>query len=418
MSGRRAVGMIALVCVVATLTVAATQSSDDESAGRIRAGLSSHWRPLPALPTGSVLDVDGAAIASAHGQLYAAVVDRGRDPRQLSRVHTFRWRDNGWIRLGQLAVNRDEPFFLTGGRRACITATVRREVRARCVSAEQRSWRPAGKTIFQTTHPSARVALSHAFAGNGRLYVVRAETHEARTGHPRRLEHRVLRQDAAWRRLGARDIDPTTALGTQRVTGLMRDGRPCLVYDALSDDPVQGPSVQERCLDGNQWRATSTPPLSLDRVSATVRRGREAINVDGAASVDGNLFVGVDHFQPTRTNWPVYHTLGDGWQSAGFTPQPTGWNAQGSLYEVKGQLWAVRFDQRPSATGLLTRLVVLRRSRAGRVAQVGPALLENEPLRGPLYWGLVASGPQVYAAATVPGPAGRGNVFRVFALKR
>jgi hypothetical protein len=260
--------------------------------------------------------------------------------------------------------------------------------------------------------------LAGTFRSGGRLYVIRAETQRSQTGAGVRIEHRVFgRIGRKWREPAAGDIDPAAPLGTQRIFGVTRAGRPCLIYDALSDNPARGPRVQERCLRQGGWRPTVTPPLALNDVAQGAQRGREAINTDGAAVIDGRLFVGVDHFQATQVNWPVYEAHRDGWKSTRFTQvERSGWNAQGSLYAMAGQLWAIRFDQRSSRTGLRTRLVALRRAVTGRIEQVGQPLLENAQFFGPLYWGLATVHARVYAAATVPLPGQRRNEFRVFAL--
>jgi len=83
-----------------------------------------------------------------------------------------------------------------------------------------------------------------------------------------------------------------------------------------------------------------------------------------------------------------------------------------------GRLWAVRFDQRPSPTGLRTRLVVLRQGDRGRLERVGHPLLDDKPLRGPLYWGLATVKTRIYALATVPDGTHGRNVARVLALNR
>lgn len=415
MKAGRAGGAAAVLGVAAAVSVAATRPAEQLASDP--APDAATWRPLAAPPAAAKWDVDGAAITSARRRLYLAVVDRGGGRSSLSKIHTFRLDGQRWRALGVLALNRDEPFFLTGGDRACVISTVRRDVLTRCITAVQHAWRQVGGTAFTTTYPSPGVALAGAFVAGGRVHVVRGDA-RFKGASRRRFVHRVLQEtDNDWGLLGQPDIDGETALGTQRVAGLSRQGRPCLVYDALSDDPSRGPSVRHRCIQGETWHAMS-PPLPLKAVSPSFQAGREAINVDGAAFVAGRLFVGVDHFRPAQTNWPVFYLTRGRWRAAEFPAQPAGWNAQGSLYGLGGVLWAVRFDQRPTPSGLHTRLVALRRDRDGKVRQVGQPLIENQPLRGPLYWGMAEANGRIFLAATIPAsPAGR-NTVRVFTLQQ
>lgn len=416
---RREATAAVLVGVVATVAVATTFRREPDRPRETQAAQRTvAWQALPPLSTGRAIDIDGAAIAAAGNELYAAVIDRAASPAEPSHVQTFRLNGGKWTTLGRIPMNRDAPFYLTGGERPCITATRLHSVRVWCLSRWDRRWRRSGDTVFHSTYPGPGVTLAGSFMSRGRQYVLRAEARRVSDGV--RTEHRVFaRAGSRWREPAPGDIDRTAPMGSQRVSGVTYEGRPCLIYDALSDNPAQGPRVQLRCLRRKAWQTAATGPLSLDDVSRSVQRGREAINTDGAAVVNDRLFVGIDHFQATQVRWRVYRASERQWTDSGFTRvQEAGWNSQGSLHAIGEQLWAVRFDQRPGPKGLRTRIVVLRQTPRGRVEQVGAPLLANAPFYGPLYWGLATAGGHVYAAATVPVAGTRRNEFRIFALSR
>lgn len=375
------------------------------------------WEAVPALPGARSMDVDGAATAVADGRLHVAVVDRARSSRRPSTVLVYRLDDRRWTRVAPaLEVNRGGRVDLLGGATPCVAGVSGQSTRLWC--AEKVAWRSVGGEVFDTTFPEPVTTYAGAFTSDGRVYVLRAHLQNASTqpgavAVTGRVEHTAyVRSGDGWRSIGG-DLDPSAPAGTQRPFPLTYRGHACIVFNRLSSDPRVGPQVTTRCLIGSTWSDAGVPPITL-----TPKAGQtlEAINVDGATVADGRLVVGLDHFRGEAVDWPVKRWDGDRWTATPLGADVSGWNEQGTLHTIRSEPWAVRFDQRPSASGLRTRLVVRRQDADGRSREVGRPLIENARFFGPLYWGLEAVEDDVYAMATVPDRKARRNRIAVFSL--
>lgn len=424
---------LSVVVAVAAITFAVadlSQTRDRSTAGptpsttTATSAPSVEWRALPQLPDHGGRDIDGAAVTNADDSLYAAVVDRAPRTDVPSRVAVYRLGDGRWhgpIGGRPLPLNRDGRFDLLGGERPCVVLPQAQRVHAWCVSESGR-WEQLGPAVFDTTYPRPDTTFAGAFRSQGRVYVLRADIQRASQpsgANRRRLEHRVLRFDGRrWSEPAMGDIDPGAAQGSQRVSGLTWDGRTCVAYDRLGGQPGQGPSVHVRCLEDGRW-SPAGPALDLSGVvGAPNIADREAINLDGAVAVDGILHIGVDHFRPEDVDWSTLALHDKAWSPTplGGEKSPT-WDAQGSLHEIGGQVWAVRFDQRPSSQGLRATLVVRALGGGGHAQDVGAPLIRDARLYGPLYWGLAEVAGSVYAIATIPRSRAARNELQVFRLR-
>lgn len=375
------------------------------------------WVRLPPLPRPG-FDVDGAALATAAGALHVAIVDRSPARQRASRLWVYRLAAGRWegpVGRRPLSVNRGAMVSVIGGRRLCVVAPRARAVDAWC--AGSRDWTSLGQP-FTTSYPEPVTGFSGAFADRGRLLAIRTHLQDARssdggTSIDGRPALRVLgRRGRAWDAI-AGEVDPTVAGGTLRPFGLSYAGAPCLAYDALSSARTVKSEIRVACVRQNRW-VQAVPALTADQMAGS---DRAVMNVDGATVADGSLYLGVDRFEGRRVTWPVMVLRGGRWIATDLGGSKPGWNSQGSLTTIGGRPWAVRFDQRPGADGLQTRLVVRTLAADGRGRDVGEPLVNNRRFYGPLYWGLVQAGRTVYAMATVPQPSRSRNVVAVFALR-
>ncbi|EHN08767.1 hypothetical protein PAI11_44160 [Patulibacter medicamentivorans] len=228
-------------------------------------------------------------------------------------------------------------------------------------------------------------------------------------------------QATAFGRIGGRwiadspgELDPTAPGGTQRPFGLAIASTPCAAYDALPADRRTSPLPRLSCLRGRRWRAVGPP---LDPTGGAPVPG-VAFGVDGAVGVGGTAYVGVDRFVGRAVDWRVHALIGGRWRATALGGDDPEWNEQGTLFAVRGEPWAIRFDQRTTERSLATRVVVLRLDRrSGRAVQVGSALRDAERFTVPLSYGLATVGRRVYAMATVPNARTGRDEARAFVLR-
>ncbi|WP_320672532.1 hypothetical protein [Patulibacter defluvii] len=210
------------------------------------------------------------------------------------------------------------------------------------------------------------------------------------------------------------EIAPTVPGGAQRPFGFAVRGRACVAYDALPADRTRSPVITVSCFFQGRWRRTGPvlDPTGGARVPGI------AFGVDGAAAIGDEIHVGVDRFAGRAGDWRVHALRGQEWRPTSVAGEDPGWNEQGSLFALGRELWAIRFDQRPNAGSLATRVVVLRLDRrTGRTAQVGQPLRRSSRFSVPLYYGLARLDGRTYAMATVPNPRTRRDEVRVFVLR-
>lgn len=407
----------ASVCGVALFGLAGcggTPSGDrGVDAGRPAAAPAERWSPLPALPSRRPIDLDGAGIATAGGALFVSVVGRGGLGAP-SRVSVFREAGGRWLPVARgepLLVDRDRRVDLLGGDRPCVAAGYAGRVHVRCLLRGR--WRSAGPPAFRVGDGASFGGAYRAPDGIVLLRVARVSTALAPGSRLR---------TTAYRRLGDRwvtdapgEIAPAVPGGAQRPFGLVAAGRRCAAYDALPANRRTSPSVAVSCYSTGRWRPDGP---SLDP-TAGARLPNVAFGVEGAAAVGDTIYVGVDRFVGRAVDWTV-HALQDGrWRPITMGGTDPEWNEQGSLFAIGGELWAIRFDQRPNEGSLATRVLVLRRDRrSGRTAQVGAPLRQSDRFSVPLYYGLAELEGAIYAMATLPNQRTRRDEVRVFLLTR
>lgn len=381
------------------------------SAGHPAAVPAERWSPLPALPSRRPIDLDGADIATADGALFVSVVGRG-DPGAPSRVSVFREAGGRWLpedRGERLLVDRDQRVDLLGGNRPCVAASYAGRVHVRCLVRGR--WRSVGPPAFRVSEGASFGGAYRAPDGIVLLRVARVSTALAPGSRLRTTAYRRLRN--RWVADAPGEIAPTVPGGAQRPFGFVAAGRRCAAYDALPADRRTSPSVTVSCSSAGRWRPNG-PPLDP---TAGARLPNVAFGVEGAAAIGDTIYVGVDRFVGGAVDWTV-HALRDGrWRPTSMGGADPEWNEQGSLFTIGGELWAIRFDQRPNEGSLATRVLVLRRDRrSGRTAQIGAPLRQSDRLSVPLYYGLAELDGAIYAMATLANPRTRRDEVRVFLL--
>lgn len=384
------------------------------------------WSMLPPLPGREHIDIDGAATAIFAGHLYVEVVNRNPDPAQPSSVDVFRWTGSAWEGpLGETAVqvNRGSPVDLLVTDKLCLAGTVQTSATLWCLEGAR--WTQQGPPAFSTTYPQPITGYDGAFVASGHVYILRAHYAGAaiKPGQANvsgTLQHNVLELVGnAWVRS---DLDLGAPRGTQRPQGFDWDGKPCIAYDRFGSNANVSPTVSVRCQNGSDWNKVSAAPdltLATAADSATASKNpHNAIELDGAVVVGGRLLVGVDYFQARNVDWPTLALDSGHWEHETLGTSSAHWDEQGTLYNIAGVPYAVRFDQRSSGHGLRTRIVVRRVVDAhGHSETVGQPLIRNARFLGPLYWGLQHNGTNLYAMTTIPLPSARRNEVRVFQMR-
>lgn len=334
-----------------------------------------------------------------------------------------------WVRVGGRAIQatRGSRVVMLGGPRPCLVTQHARRVRVWC--ERHGGWRQQGRDVFETSEPSLVTTFAGAFVAAGRRYILRARLANAAvrpgglTVQGTRVEQSVfsLARNGRWRNVGGVDIDPTAPGGTQRPFGFSWNAEPCIAYNRLSGDPSRGPTVRVVCLHGGRWRAGQFRDVDVGLFpTASSLPGSSAVNVDGAAATGGAVYLGIDYFHGRRVDWRVVRAeVGNNGRPSDVSDSRAGdWNEQGSLYSIAGGVWAIRFDQRASLSGLRTRLRVLRIGSDGALCQIGRPLLRDAAFQGPLYYELAAARQMAYAMATIPRRNQPGNEVRVFVVDK
>ena len=178
-------------------------------------------------------------------------------------------------------------------------------------------------------------------------------------------------------------LDASAADGTQRPFGF--DYRqPCIAYDALPKDGTKSPTIRIRCITTDGALHALPPTLTSRTVAPRAARSERAgIGVDGVTVAGGTIYVGVDFFAGRHVKWPVLALQGSRWIATSLGADSS-WDAQGSLYTIAGEPWAIQFDQRNGSGGIQTRLIVRGLLADGTSITVGEPLIRNARLLGPL----------------------------------
>lgn len=421
---RLARAAVMMVMITAPAAIITLRSQDPSTVAKDAA--QPRWRALPPLPDSDRIDVDGASLITVGRQLFVTATDRGSSATDLSDLHAYRLANSRWrpAATRPLPVNANSPVTtIAAGGRLCAVATSGNAVNVSCLARGR--WQRLGPPVFAATIPEPDIGTAGAFVSNGRIYVLRVEQRNPRrsaTGG--KLEHRVFRfTGEVWTEPAPGPIDPTSPRGIQRPFGFTHRDRPCVAYDRREGILRPRNVVAIRCLSQGRWRLAA-PDLTAQQADAqlpglaTRNPSQPAgVNIDGVASLGTRIFIGVDLFYPTTIDWPILQTdTVNQWMPTALGAADPRWDEQGSLHSLQGRIYAVRFDQRGTATGQRTQLVVNTISTSGTVTPVGGALLDNAPLLGPVYWGLAMYNEELHAMATVPRPGTRRNEIRVFRL--
>ena len=372
------------------------------------------WREIQTPPVPAASIIEGAKLASAADDTYVAVTQRSATSTGPSEVLVYRLGPQGaWtgpVGGRPLQVNRDRRALLLGGRRLCLAREIGYRAEVVCLDRSDQ-WEPlGGGAAFPTSGPSADVGLAAAIQkADGTVQLV--QRFPSATGQPR---HTVVElRDGRWSQTTPQGLDPRGAI-TQRPMPFLRGDTTCIAFDTFASAATSRSTISATCRQTTGWRPGAIPSLAA---SALGNRSRPIVfNVDGTAAVDDDIFLGVDAFRSKTTDWQVLKLEGTRWSPLAADAQDPGWAAQGSLYNVNGELWAVRFDQRTTnAASAQIKLVALR-LQSGRLTQVGAPLAESAASTGPLYWDLMGLDNGVIAVTTSSERGGAENALHVLRL--
>ena len=370
------------------------------------------WIPLAPLARapGASGAVDGASIVDVSGIPYVVVVDRAAEAGQ-SHATVYRETRIGWTEPGTitgLTVDRDAPVDVVGGPRLCVSALDEAQLRVRCLRGTR--WQNMGGPVFVTSGEDTNAGA--LLTARGALVVLR----NRRIQPSGRFETTAWRwsRTRGWRSFGG-DVAPNYPGGSQRPYGVTTRHGLCVAYDGLPADRTYGPDIALSCMRAGRWRVVRRLPAPEARSA-----GEQGMRVVSGAAAEGDTVrVGVQLMGSAGGSWDLHAGGPSEWRRAVRSDPGPGWTAQGELFNLRGAVWAIRFDQASRGPGwstLATRLVVLR-ERAGGFEQVGSPLRDADHFSGPVYFGLVRSGSRVLALATVPMPDGAADAVRVFELR-
>jgi hypothetical protein len=351
--------------------------------------------------------VDGATLVDVRGVAHVVLVDRALDAGS-SRATTYRETKDGWTTpdaIPSFAVDRDARVDVVGGTRLCVSAPDQGRLRVRCLDGSR--WRDAGSPVFTLGPDDINTGV---LRGPGGDLVVLRNRRLRPTGRFETTAWR-LAGTGGWRSVGG-DVAPSYPGGSQRPYGIRNARELCVAYNGMRADLTYGPDIALSCLRAGRWRL-------IHRLAPQPKGPDKGIRVVSGAAADGDgVRVGVHTMGVVEGSWDVYAGDRARWSRPIHSAPGPGWSAQGELFTIRGETWAIRFDQAsrgPNLSDLGTRLVVLR-NRGGTLAQVGAPLRDAARFSGPLYYGLVESRGRVLALATIPAPGAGSDEIRVFVL--
>jgi hypothetical protein len=370
------------------------------------------WKRLPSLAA-IASDPDGAQIVALDDAVYVTAVSRDGDGAKPNRLRVWRWTGRRWARpLGNrgLPLHRNTIVTALAGDRLCVI--VRSDDSAPTLCLRGRRWQRVADELG-SAGPYAHV--SSVFAVGGRTFAIQQRRVDPKitpggAGVEGRVEARMFEfTRSAWRDVGAGDLDPSIALGAQRPQGFEWQGRACVTYDAPPASRATPGEARFRCLVNGHW-ADAAPPLRAVKHS-------DVVNVDGVTASGATLFAGLAVFSGRHVDWPIWRLEAGRWQQTSLAPTRASWDEQGDLYEVAGNVWAFRFDQRMTKAGLRANLVVRAYDPStGLARDVGAPLLRGRVVHGPVYYGIGSWKGDVYALVTEPDRNRQRNHLAAYRL--